>query len=239
MNEKVGNTVFAFPGRHFESYLRVRMTVDPTRPARERATSLDATVVAVGETKTKDEKLAALIGDWQKKLDAALGEEIGVTKKALAKDSPELGRWVASAIRESFGADVAIVNRKGMRGDLPAGPFKASAVYSVLPFDNTVLLLSITGEQLRKALGNEQAVFAGAKAAGKDFVDHAGRPIDPKRKYTVATVEYLYFGGDGFEFEAADPAPKETGMVWQTPVIEWTKKQSLSPKKTLESVALR
>ncbi len=50
----------------------------------------------------------------------------------------------------------------------------------------------------------------------------------------MATVEYLYFGGDGFEFEKLDPEPKETGMAWQTPVIEWTSEQKTSEKKPLE-----
>jgi hypothetical protein len=50
----------------------------------------------------------------------------------------------------------------------------------------------------------------------------------------VATIEYLYFGGDGFGFEKADPNPTETGMSWQTPVIDWTKNQSTDEKKPLE-----
>jgi hypothetical protein len=52
----------------------------------------------------------------------------------------------------------------------------------------------------------------------------------------VATVEYLYFGGDGFEFEKLDPDPKETGMAWQTPVIEWTRKAGSTEAKPLEKL---
>jgi hypothetical protein len=52
----------------------------------------------------------------------------------------------------------------------------------------------------------------------------------------VVTFEYLYFGGDNFQFERLDPDPGETGVVAQTPVIEWTRKQGTSPDKPLESV---
>jgi 5'-nucleotidase/UDP-sugar diphosphatase len=48
-------------------------------------------------------------------------------------------------------------------------------------------------------------------------------------------VEYLYFGGDGFDLEKHDPLPNETGMVWQTPVIEWTKAAQTTAQKPLEA----
>ena len=50
----------------------------------------------------------------------------------------------------------------------------------------------------------------------------------------MATVEYLYFGRDGFDFEKLDPEPKETGMAWQTPVIEWTKEKKSTDAKPVE-----
>ena len=51
----------------------------------------------------------------------------------------------------------------------------------------------------------------------------------------MASVEYLYFGGDGFDFEKQDPLPGETGMVWQTPVVDWTKQLNSSQSHPLES----
>jgi len=63
-----------------------------------------------------------------------------------------------------------------------------------------------------------------------------GKALDPAATYSVVTFEYLYFGGDNFQFERLDPDPGETGVVAQTPVIEWTRKQGTSPDKPLESV---
>jgi hypothetical protein len=101
-----------------------------------------------------------------------------------------------------------------------------------------VLLVSLTGEQLAKELANEEAIYAGVAKTGSGFTV-AGKPLDPKKTYTVATVEYLYFGGAGFHFEDADKTPRETGMVWQTPVIDWTRKQATSEKKPLEGAVPR
>ena len=66
--------------------------------------------------------------------------------------------------------------------------------------------------------------------------DAKGKPLDPSKVYKVATVEYLYFGGDGFTFENIDSNPGETGMSWQTPVIDWTKQQATSATKPLETL---
>lgn len=128
------------------------------------------------------------------------------------------------------------MNRLGLRQGLPAGKITKASVYSVLPFEDSLMIVKLPGEALTKALSNPEALFTGAAKAGKGFKDAKGKPIDPKKTYTVATEEYLYFGGDGFEMEQHNPAPAATGMVWQTPVIEWTKKQAPSPKKPLEKL---
>ena len=63
-----------------------------------------------------------------------------------------------------------------------------------------------------------------------------GKPLEAEETYSVATFEYLYFGGDNFPFERLDPNPTETGLVAQTPVIEWTRKQGSTQDKPLESL---
>jgi 2',3'-cyclic-nucleotide 2'-phosphodiesterase (5'-nucleotidase family) len=97
------------------------------------------------------------------------------------------------------------------------------------------MLVKVKGEDLVNQLSNPEALFSGFTAAGKGkFKDAKGKPLDPKKEYTVATIEYLYFGGDGFEFDKLDPEPKETGMAWQTPVVEWTRKLGSTQAKPLE-----
>jgi 2',3'-cyclic-nucleotide 2'-phosphodiesterase (5'-nucleotidase family) len=234
VDTKVGNTQLVSLGRGLDKYARTKLTFDASKPAGEKVTGAETKVVDV-KGATPDPETEKLVATWKGKLDEVLGQEIGFSQKGLKHDSPEMVRWVAGAIRDSLKTDVAIINRKGLREDLPAGKLTRGSVYSVLPFENTLLIAKLKGEDLVKQLSNPEAAFAGATAAGKGkFKDAQGKAIDPKREYTVATVEYLYFGGDGFEFEKLDPMPTETGMAWQTPVIEWTKNQSTDEKKPLE-----
>lgn len=232
---KEGNTTFVSLGRGFDKYLRASYTFEASKPEGEQVTAVETKIVDVPADAKPNAELARQLSDYKAQLDKALGEQIGFTKKGLEKGSEQLGQWVASAIQQQLGVDAVVLNRNGFRAGLPAGPVTKGSVYSVLPFENTLMFVDVKGADLARQLSNEQAVFAGFKAAGKGkFKDAKGKPLDPKKEYKVATVEYLYFGGDGFEFEKLDPEPGETGMSWQTPVIEWTQKQATTEAKPLE-----
>lgn len=232
--KKIGPTSLVSPGRRFSKYVRAQLTFDPSKPAGQRLVSTDAKVVSVKGAKP-DEALKQAIGNIRTRLDRALGEEIGYSAAGLKEGSPELARWVAGAIRENLKTDVAVLNKKGLRAGVPGGKLTKATVYSVMPFENSLLKLQLTGADLKKALGRDEAIFSGATKAGNVFKVGA-KAIDDKRKYSVATVEYLYFGGDGFEFEKQDENPIESGQMWQTPVVEWTRKQATDEKRPLESV---
>lgn len=239
--ETKDGVTFSYPGKHMASYLSAKLIFDPAKPAHERIALSHAANVRV--TGAKDDvkapsvaEVAHVLGRWQGRLEQALGEEIGFARKPLAEGSPELGRWVTTAIRESLHTDLAIVNAKALRAPLGKGPITKSTAYSLLPFDNSLLVVKLTGEQLLKELENPNAVVSGVTKAGAIWRDRGNKPIDPNKTYSIATVEYLYFGGDGFHFEQFDPSPGETGMVWQTALIDWTRSKKTSKAHPLDAV---
>jgi 5'-nucleotidase/UDP-sugar diphosphatase len=236
VDTKEGNTHYVSLGLGFDNYLRAAYTFDASKPEGEQVTGVETKVVDVPADAKPNAELAKQIADYKAQLDKTLGEQIGFSKKGFDKAAPQLGQWVASAIQQKLGTDGVVLNRNGFRANLPAGPVTKGSVYSVLPYENSLMVVEVKGADLVKQLSNEQAVFAGFKAAGKGkFKDAKGKPLDPKKEYKVATVEYLYFGGDGFEFEKLDPEPTETGLSWQTPVIEWTQEQKSTEARPLES----
>ncbi len=231
---RAGSVPMLSPGRRFEQYARVTLTFDATKPAGQRLTGVDAKVVDVAGNQ-HDPALAKTIAGWKERNDAELGVQIGFSKAALAPESQQLGQWVTRAWRESLGTDVAIINQKGLRAGLPAGKLTSADVHGVLPFENSLMIVELTGEQLLGELKNPAAIASGVTKAGKGFKDMSGKPVDAKKTYTVAVADYLYFGGDGFQFEKHDAEPTETGMMWQTPVIEWTKQKNTREALPLEA----
>jgi 2',3'-cyclic-nucleotide 2'-phosphodiesterase (5'-nucleotidase family) len=170
-----------------------------------------------------DADLVALRARWQDKLDRDLGEVIAYTRAVVPATSPLLRTWVATALREQTSSDAALINRRGIRAELPKGAVTSAHLYSMIPFENAVLTVKVKGEDLEKLQANPEAVLV--LPPGK---------LEKGKEYQLATTDYLYFGGDGLGLEAIAPNPELTGQVWQTPVISWLKKLDTSQKKPLE-----
>lgn len=237
---QVAGTTLASLERGFGSYLRARVELDASKSGADKVKALEARRVEVkagAGAPAPEAEAAKLVAKWKQQVDVLLGQEIGYTKAGLAQDSAEMARWVAGAVRERLNADVAILNRKGIRASLQPGKVTRGSVYSVLPFENSVLMVRLKGEDLARQMSNPEALVSGfTKDAKGNFKDPKGKALDPKKDYVAVTVEYLYFGGDGFEFEKLDPEPRETGMVWQTPVVEWTRAKATSEQQPLEAL---
>ncbi len=169
-----------------------------------------------------DRVVQALVDKYRRRVDAALDGYVGKTEVDLdgenvCKRETNLGDLIADIVRRSAGADAAILNGGGIRAGIHKGTIRVKDIYSVLPFDNYVVAVRLTGEQIRKALEHGvSAVDSGSGAfpqvSGISFsysrtalkgkrvreVRVAGKPVDPGREYIVATNDFLAAGGDGY-----------------------------------------
>ena len=227
------------PGWRFERYVRALLIVDLDRPRGERARRVTPELVTIahveGDPKAPvDAPLAAAIAGWQTKLTRALGEELGYTATGFGKESPEIARWIAGALRTELKTDVAIVNTGGIRQELPRGVITKSTVWSILPFDNKLVIVKIKGRDLIADLETPEAGFAGVERTAKGYRLESGKALDPEATYTVATIDFLYYGGSSFQFLKQDPTPKETGLDWRAPLVDWMHRQKTTPATPLE-----
>lgn len=141
------------------------------------------------------------------RMDGEIARSPGGLPRARGVESSPIGCFVADVIRESSGADFAFANRAGIRADLPAGPVTRRDVFQALPFDNTVVVMDLTGEEVRGLIDH----LFGWGGYGYDFSEGVlitvdpeaepgewvedvlvgGRPLEPDRTYRVATNSYL------------------------------------------------
>ncbi len=174
-----------------------------------------------------DAAVAATVAGYRARLDRDLGAVIGETRSALdtgrvavRAGETAFGNLVADAMRAATGSDIALINGGGVRGDTayPAGTaITRKLVLSELPFGNRTVKLRLTGAQLKEALENgvsrvERADGRFPQVSGIAFaydprrpagsriarVTVGGEPLDPRRSYTLATVDFLARGGDGY-----------------------------------------
>lgn len=90
--------------------------------------------------------------------------------------------------------DGAIGNKGGLRTTWNPGDISEGAAIDMMPFTNKIVVLEISGKDLRDA-------FDIMKARGGDAVSGITDPsqIDPKKTYRIATIDYLANGGDYME----------------------------------------
>ncbi|MEP7028602.1 MAG: 5'-nucleotidase C-terminal domain-containing protein, partial [Candidatus Eisenbacteria bacterium] len=127
-------------------------------------------------------------------------------------ESP-LGDWVADVMREAVGADFAFQNAGGLRADLEAGEVTMGDVYEVMPFDNQVATVTLTGAQVLGLVEHGVSPTNCVQLSGLSMVYDPDRPrgervleirlpggkrLDPGAKYKVATNDFMAQGGDGF-----------------------------------------
>ncbi|HXC75123.1 MAG TPA: bifunctional metallophosphatase/5'-nucleotidase [Sphingomicrobium sp.] len=121
------------------------------------------------------------------------------------------------------GAQIAFTNQGGIRADLiPAasGDVTYGQIFSVQPFGNDLVVLTLTGAQLKALLEQEfesgkntpdkptmllpsQGLFYSydsRRGSGQRIVEMRlnGKPIDPAAKYRIAIGSFLATGGDNF-----------------------------------------
>ena len=102
--------------------------------------------------------------------------------------------------------DCAIMNKGGIRTDMPEGIVTEGLIGSMFPFDNRFVVLEMPGNELIESVklmcgrgGDAVSKELRATYNDKGEVVKAtvkGKKIDPKKTYIVATIDYLANGGD-------------------------------------------
>lgn len=144
---------------------------------------------------------------------ASVKEVIGYSEKEMLRYRPqcELSNWFTDFLRRKTAelterrVDVAIYNYGGIRTDMPQGPITVDDIMSMFPFRNTLCYVALKGADLRAifeylAQTQMQAV-SGVQLVVRDqkleSVKVGGEPLDDKKTYGVATINFLLTGGDG------------------------------------------
>lgn len=117
--------------------------------------------------------------------------------------------------------DVAIANMGGMRRSWSAGPITKGMVFELMPFDNQLVVLTLTGTDMI-ALCESFARYGAQGVAGMrvKIVDNqladvriGGKPVNPNATYTVATSDYLSGGADHMD------ALKNYSEMWKSDLL--------------------
>ncbi len=163
-----------------------------------------------------DADAMAFIAPYKAHVDSVMYPVVGTTAHEMTSHRPEselsnllsdVLAWASADFGEK--PDFAVYNMGGIRASLPKGDVTRGDVLDMAPFENKICFLTLTGEEVNELFsqmarcggeGLSHAVKIVITADGKLVsASIAGKPVDPKARYRIATLDYLAQGNDHME----------------------------------------
>ena len=169
----------------------------------------------------------------QAALDAVapvIARPVGTVLADMKRDGSQyaLGNLIADAMREAARSDIAVMNTGGIRANLLSGAVNFGRLYEVQPFGNTLYTLRVRGSDLHRYLARlvagsaprahvsgVQLRYDPTRPADDRLVDVSvgGKPIDPRRIYSITLNDFMVTGGDGLGLSGFALATTATEIV--------------------------
>ena len=229
------------PDEHWQAFAQVDITFD-TATGEVVSTQAELVpveyVTAAGNPVIPDAGIESLVAGWKAQVDEALGEVIGYTESGVEVNWPLYNLVVDAWLWTYPEADLAINNLGGYRETIPPGEITRADVVATMPFENTLVDVELTGQQVMDNLlccGGAVAGLTYHRAGARIIAElDDGSVLDPEATYHALVNNFMYAGGDGYLFSTQDPDAYDTGIQWREPVIEWIIAQQTSPERPLE-----
>ncbi len=224
---------------------RIALTVDPASGA---LADIDVKNVVMDPAKfPADPKVAAYLASVKERSRAALARPLGklgvatVARKGNESGESPLGNLIADAIvaaTRDQGVQIGFMNTGGIRKDLDTGEGMVATfghAQAVLPFGNTLVVMDLTGAQLRRLLEQQwdRPAASGStilqisqglsyqwdekRPVGSRLVPGSlkfnGVPVDDGKTYRVVANNFLAEGGDNLPEFAKGSNRVDTQLV--------------------------
>jgi 5'-nucleotidase len=222
---------------------RIKMTVEPDTG---RVDDIQVSnVVMTPSAFTPDAQMGAYLRDVRARSALVLAKPVAqiatnnVARKEGESGESPLGDVIADsevAATRDQGVQLGFMNPGGIRKDLEAGGngvVSFGQAQAVLPFGNTLVILDLTGAQLRTVLeqqwdrpNNDQYMLQvsrglsyswdSSRPAGQRLVPGSlkveGKPVEEGKTYRIVANNFLADGGDNFPVLAKGVNRLDTGM---------------------------
>jgi 2',3'-cyclic-nucleotide 2'-phosphodiesterase (5'-nucleotidase family) len=179
-------------------------------------------------------------------------ESFDVRTDTVRSTEAPIGNVIADAMRQALSAEVALITGGQIRSDAQFGKgaiLTRSDFLAITPFSNRLVLLHVSGEDIRLALEHglknlgggpfpQVSVLRFSYDSSREPGDRVreiwvgGRLLDVTRSYSVAVTDYTTAGGDGYSMFRRGTATgtKDDGTVLADAVLDY-----LRPTATISS----
>jgi len=217
MNATINNKLVVQSYSYGTAFSDVDIEIDPK--TKDIVSKRAEIITTFHEGIEPDQDIAKMVANYESTVEPIVNRVIGSTSgnlTALRNENGEsiLGNLIADAQRQAMNTDIALMNPGGIRADINPGDITWGEIYTVQPFNNDMVKMTMTGQQIRDVLNQQwgakttmlqisgftytwdENAPAGQKVVNILLPD--GTQVDHNKTYTVAANIFLSGGGDGF-----------------------------------------
>lgn len=189
-----------------------------------QSTEINSQRIPIEASITEDTAIANFIKPFSEHINKTLDSVLAYNPQDLNKSEGDLntaiGNLMADIVMEQANPvfksrtgediDMVLLNHGGIRSTIGKGPVTARTAYSVMPFENEIVVAELKGEKIMDMISYLESnrtphPISGIKLKADEkykiiSASINGKEIDPDKTYYVATSDYLQQGGDNMSF---------------------------------------
>lgn len=236
---------------------------DAARPPRPLDINVRGSERIVDESVPNDPAVETVIAPYSAKvreLSAPIGRLAGELKKE-GTGGGSLGNFVVDALRNRAEARLgrpvilAAINSSGLRkNQIAAGPISSGDIYELLPFENALVTLDLTGAQLRRfldvavqhndALSGARIIYRNNKESKRNEIvsvklrgpSGGEMEIDPQATYTIMTIDYLVKRGGDYAILQEGKNLRPLSLTMRDAVLDYVKSETAAGRSIRASL---
>lgn len=204
----------------------------------------------------KDKEVDSIIAIYRYDLEQEMSQVLAYSDQTMTRGTPEglLNNFVADLVfeigREIYQGeepiDFCLLNYGGLRAPIPQGPVTMSHVFELMPFENEMVVITLSPEKILELFDYLAAANVGMPVSGIRLklddgaiqqVSIDGQEFNPERNYRVLTSDYLAGGGDNMTFFLEPLEYNYLGLRIRDAIIKYLQEkqqQGLSIKSRLD-----
>ena len=218
----------------------------------------------IAEELPSNKDIEAVIDPYKINLDKSMTKILSYSTDTYSKNdgnyNTAIGNLMADAIMElsnpifksrtGKNLDMVLLNHGGIRSVLSKGNITTRTAYSLMPFENSVIVVALKGTVIMEMTSYLKEFGKPHPISGLELVLNSdntyntiligGEPVEMEKTYHVATNDYLYKGGDQMYFLKKSDTLYDLNYKIRTVLIDYFKTyDTLSPKKDQRFIKLK
>jgi len=216
--EQIEGVTLIQSGSHYDNYVKVELFFDDFA---DTVISISSGTHANPDS-IRDMSIESVVLKWKNRLDITLSEVLGYATSDIPKKSPEMQNMITDSWLFAYpSAQIALTNTGGIRQSIPQGDITNEMIFGLMPFQNNILELVLTGRELIDCIYRD-IVFSGMVKTVDGYKLADGGILYSDSTYKVLTNDYLYSRPD-LNYQKFDKDPYDTSIHYRQPLIDWLK----------------